>query len=131
MATPARLDAWLAQLLDCRHLSELEMKVLCEHVRLLLLEESNIQPVAAPVTVCGDIHGQFWDLRELLRRGGMVPETSYVFMVCTPWIWTAQVAELSQQGDFVDRGYYSLETISLLLVLKARCAYVPLRSKLF
>ncbi|KAH7103751.1 Metallo-dependent phosphatase [Auriculariales sp. MPI-PUGE-AT-0066] len=103
MASPTRVDAWIAQLLECRHLSELEMKILCEHVRLLLLEESNIQPVAAPVTICGDIHGQFWDLRELLRQGGMVPDTSYIFM-----------------GDFVDRGYYSLETISLLLVLKAR-----------
>jgi serine/threonine-protein phosphatase 6 catalytic subunit len=67
------------------------------------MEESNIQPVSSPVTICGDIHGQFWDLLELLRKGGQVPETSYIFM-----------------GDFVDRGHYSLETVSLLLALKAR-----------
>lgn len=31
---------------------------LCDMVCDLLLEESNIQPVSTPVTVCGDIHGQ-------------------------------------------------------------------------
>lgn len=45
------------------------------------MEESNIQPVNSPVTVCGDIHGQFWDLLELFRVGGEPPDTSYVFMV--------------------------------------------------
>jgi hypothetical protein len=40
-----------------------------------------VHQVSAPVTVCGDIHGQFWDVHELLRQGGMVPDTSYIFMV--------------------------------------------------
>jgi len=31
---------------------------LCDYVSELLLEESNVQPVSTPVTVCGDIHGQ-------------------------------------------------------------------------
>jgi hypothetical protein len=56
------------------------MKLLCARVRDLLLEESNVQPVQSPVTVCGDIHGQFWDVLEILRQGGMVPGTSYIFM---------------------------------------------------
>lgn len=68
-----------------------------------MLEESTVQPVASPVTICGDIHGQFYDLLELFRTGGDCPETSYIFM-----------------GDFVDRGYNSVETITLLLLLKAR-----------
>ncbi|CAK5262151.1 unnamed protein product [Mycena citricolor] len=96
-------DRYINQLHTCTHLPEADMKLLCEHVRTLLMEEGNIQPVSSPVTICGDIHGQFWDLLELLRRGGPVPETSYIFM-----------------GDFVDRGHYSLETVSLLLALKAR-----------
>ncbi|KAF8335794.1 Metallo-dependent phosphatase-like protein [Cantharellus anzutake] len=104
-------DKWIAQLLECKHLSEPDMRSLCERVRNILMEESNIQPVSTPVTVCGDIHGQFWDLIELLRKGGMVPETSYIFM--------ARLL-LMGAGDFVDRGYYSLETVSLLLALKAR-----------
>ena len=73
-------DRWLSMLMECQHLPESDMKVLCERVRSILLEESNIQPVSSPVTICGDIHGQFWDLLELLRKGGMVPETSYIFM---------------------------------------------------
>ena len=59
--------------------------------------------VDAPVTICGDIHGQFHDLMELFRAGGDVPDTAYLFM-----------------GDFVDRGFYSLESFMLLLCLKVR-----------
>jgi len=75
-------DRWIAQLMECQHLPEQDMKILCDTVRAILLEESNIQPVSTPVTICGDIHGQFWDLLELLRQGGNVPETSYIFMAC-------------------------------------------------
>ena len=52
-------DAWIAELLACHFLSENEMLLLCNRVRSLLLEESNIQPVSSPVTICGDIHGQY------------------------------------------------------------------------
>lgn len=36
----------------------LSLQKLCDYVSDLLLEESNVQPVSTPVTVCGDIHGQ-------------------------------------------------------------------------
>ncbi|KAI9012753.1 Metallo-dependent phosphatase-like protein [Gaertneriomyces semiglobifer] len=100
---PGGPDEWLTTIKTCQYLPENDIKSLCDMVKDLLMEESNIQPVSAPVTVCGDIHGQFYDLLELFRVGGEVPTTSYIFM-----------------GDFVDRGYYSLETFTLLLVLKAR-----------
>lgn len=59
--------------------------------------------------VCGDIHGQFYDLKELFKVGGDVPDTNYLFM-----------------GDFVDRGFYSVETFLLLLALKVRATNVAL-----
>ena len=67
----------------------------------MLTNESNVQEIKCPVTVCGDVHGQFHDLMELFRIGGKSPDTNYLFM-----------------GDYVDRGYYSVETASLLVLLK-------------
>jgi len=96
-------DGWIAVAKQCKYLPEEEMKKLCDRIKEILLEESNVCCVSTPVTVCGDIHGQFWDLKELFRIGGEIPTTSYVFM-----------------GDYVDRGYYSLETFTYLLALKAR-----------
>lgn len=52
------LDKWVEIVKECKYLPENELKKLCEIVSALLLEESNIQPVSTPVTVCGDIHGQ-------------------------------------------------------------------------
>jgi serine/threonine-protein phosphatase 2A catalytic subunit len=49
------------------------------------------------------VHGQFYDLMELFRIGGKPPDTNFLFM-----------------GDYVDRGYYSVETVSLLLAFKVR-----------
>jgi len=80
MSFESEADRWIEQLQTCSHLPELDMKKLCDQVKNILLEESNIQPVSSPVTICGDIHGQFWDLLELLRKGGDVPKTSYIFM---------------------------------------------------
>ncbi|KAI9010654.1 Metallo-dependent phosphatase-like protein [Hyaloraphidium curvatum] len=97
------LDQWLATIRKGQYLPEQDMKRLCEMVKEILIEESNVHYVYSPVTVCGDVHGQFHDVVELFRVGGEVPDTSYIFM-----------------GDFVDRGYYSLETLTLLMVLKAR-----------
>eukprot|EP01134_Creolimax_fragrantissima_P005404 CFRG5404T1 len=97
------LDQWVEMVKDCKYLPENDLKKLCDLVVSILIEESNVQPVSSPVTICGDIHGQFYDLEELFRTGGQVPDTSYIFM-----------------GDFVDRGHYSLETLTRLLTLKAR-----------
>ncbi|XP_056856955.1 phytochrome-associated serine/threonine-protein phosphatase 3-like [Raphanus sativus] len=97
------LDQWISKVKDAQHLSEDELHLLCEYVKEILIEESNVQPVNSPVTVCGDIHGQFHDLMKLFQTGGHVPDTNYIFM-----------------GDFVDRGYNSLEVFTILLLLKAR-----------
>ena len=54
---------------------ESQVKLLCEKAKEVLATESNVQAVPAPVTICGDIHGQFHDLLELFKIGGQPPET--------------------------------------------------------
>ena len=78
----AMLDKFMEDVKQGKLLSEADLKSLCSYVQEIMLEESTVQPVASPVTICGDIHGQFYDLLELFRTGGDCPETSYIFMVC-------------------------------------------------
>lgn len=97
------IDQCIGDLKQGRVLSEKVLRHCCDKVKELLIEESNIQPVTSPVTICGDIHGQFFDLLELFRVGGSLPGTNYIFI-----------------GDFVDRGYNSVETFELLICFKLK-----------
>ncbi|AEO71117.1 4dabef3c-9571-48c9-8a34-f1d90c0999c6 [Thermothielavioides terrestris] len=183
----AGLDEWLEEAKQCHYLPEPVMKQLCEMVKEVLMEESNIQPVVTPVTICGDIHGQFYDLLELFRvAGGMPGESNVQAPTTSTTVITSDDIEppteitnpkLKQKvrnagagagtetgtgngtgtaddhedddaaaaaethegsappadsgsqsaetrfvflGDFVDRGYFSLETFTLLMCLKAK-----------
>ncbi|KAL1956621.1 hypothetical protein VTO42DRAFT_6968 [Malbranchea cinnamomea] len=180
---PARLkrsagpDEWLEAARNCKYLPEYHMKALCELVKSYMMEESNIQPVSSPVTICGDIHGQFYDLLELFRvAGGMPgdgperveePQSKIPGGVITsedieppseitdpklkkkirqsssspthskeddndeddaeepqkeskPKASQLPTGNFIFLGDYVDRGYFSLETLTLLLCLKAK-----------
>ena len=97
------VDKWLETLTTNKIITEHEVKQLCDRVKEIFMSESNVQPVSAPVIICGDIHGQYYDLLSLFDTGGKIPNSRYIFM-----------------GDYVDRGYNSVETIELLLCLKLK-----------
>jgi hypothetical protein len=63
------IDQCIADLLEAKCLNEKDLRILCEKAKEIFLEESNVQPVSSPVTVCGDVHGQFFDVLELFRTG--------------------------------------------------------------
>ncbi|KGN48046.2 hypothetical protein Csa_004436 [Cucumis sativus] len=155
MPSHADLDRQIEHLMECKPLSEAEVKTLCDQARTILVEEWNVQPVKCPVTVCGDIHGQFYDLVELFRIGGNAPDTNYLFMgdyvallfsslrtnlICIshaerrlgPTKGTFSLTQVSsdtiisiplEMKNFwmcTNRGYYSVETVTLLVALKVR-----------
>lgn len=84
-------------------LSEAEIKMLCLRSRDLLIGQPMLLELEAPIKICGDVHGQYYDLLRLFEYGGFPPESNYVFL-----------------GDYVDRGKQSLETICLLLAYKIK-----------
>lgn len=65
----------------------------------------NEQGKKGQFTVCGDTHGQFYDLCNIFEIGGFPsPSNPYLF-----------------NGDFVDRGSFSFETVMTLLTIKLAC----------
>jgi len=97
------VDNWLERLYKCEALTEDEVQLLSTKAREVLQREETVQPVSSPVTIVGDIHGQWNDLIEMFAIGGYLPGTNYVFL-----------------GDYVDRGFYSIETVTLIMCLKVR-----------
>jgi hypothetical protein len=63
MAAYGDLDAQIATLMTGEKLGEEQVRQLCEKAREILAKEGNVQGVPCPVTVCGDVHGQFFDLK--------------------------------------------------------------------
>jgi serine/threonine-protein phosphatase 2B catalytic subunit len=74
---------------------------LFELVYDLYSSEANIVYVNSPATICGDIHGQFYDLLKLFEVGGDPSGRNYIFL-----------------GDYVDRGDFSIECLILLFSFK-------------
>ncbi|XP_952369.1 serine/threonine protein phosphatase 1, PP1-gamma catalytic subunit, putative [Theileria annulata] len=105
------LDSIIERLLEVRgnrpiksvQLSEDEIKGLCHKSREIFLSQSILLELEAPIKICGDIHGQYYDLLRLFEYGGFPPAANYLFL-----------------GDYVDRGKQSLETICLLLAYKIK-----------
>ncbi|KAJ7333789.1 Serine/threonine-protein phosphatase PP1-gamma catalytic subunit [Desmophyllum pertusum] len=105
------VDSIIARLLEVRgsrpgknvQLTEAEIRGLCLKSREIFLSQPILLELEAPLKICGDIHGQYYDLLRLFEYGGFPPESNYLFL-----------------GDYVDRGKQSLETICLLLAYKIK-----------
>lgn len=97
------IDRILQSLIRCEIPLIQEIKFICEKAKEILIKEDNVVILHPPISLVGDIHGQFYDLLELFEVGDHVPNVNYCFL-----------------GDYVDRGYYCLETFLLLLTIKIR-----------
>lgn len=97
------VEQWIETLYEGKLILEKDIVTLCGLLIEILQDEGNVQYLNAPIFIVGDIHGQFYDMLEMLKTCGRLPNSQYLFL-----------------GDYVDRGYNSLETILLLLCLKLK-----------
>jgi serine/threonine-protein phosphatase PP1 catalytic subunit len=111
MAASARIDEIIKLCFDASSLprdtnvdlNESDLHFVCTEAVRVLRADPVLLRLEAPILVCGDIHGQFYDLLSFLKLGGPVPTHKYLFL-----------------GDYVDRGHNSIECFTLLLSLKVR-----------
>lgn len=84
-------------------LSEGDVIQILMKISEVLTTEPNVLVLQSPITICGDIHGQFDDLAYLFEATGNKDKDKYLFM-----------------GDYVDRGKFSLNTFIYLCCLKLK-----------
>ena len=84
-------------------LKEEEIKFLIDKCLPIIKEQKMLVELEAPLHVCGDIHGQYYDLLRIFEHCGYPGEYNYLFL-----------------GDYVDRGKQSLETVCLLMCYKIK-----------
>ena len=84
-------------------LKEDEIKFLIDQSLKIIKDQKMLVELEAPLHVCGDIHGQYYDLLRIFEHCGYPGEYNYLFL-----------------GDYVDRGKQSLETVCLLLCYKIK-----------
>jgi len=90
-----KVDSMIAKLLEVRgkkpgknvSLSEDDIKHLCTKSREIFISQPNLLELEAPIKICGDVHGQYYDLLRIFEYGGFPPEANYLFL-----------------GDYIDRG---------------------------
>eukprot|EP00727_Mastigamoeba_balamuthi_P002500 m51a1_g12247 hypothetical protein (479) ;mRNA; f:144236-146385 len=82
--------------------TEAVMRLLTE-ARNLMVEEPNLLDIPSPVTIVGDLHGQFYDMMTAFDVAGSQPSRTsrYLFL-----------------GDYVDRGSFSCEVVLYLCACK-------------
>lgn len=79
------------------------LKIISE-VKKFFQQEPNMLYLEDPITIVGDIHGQFYDIKEIFRIGGIPGQSKYLFL-----------------GDYVDRGIYGMEVVISFFALKINC----------
>ncbi|KIP05741.1 hypothetical protein PHLGIDRAFT_517540 [Phlebiopsis gigantea 11061_1 CR5-6] len=89
-------------------LTEAQTLFILESTAEVMRREPNTVSINSPVTVCGDIHGQFYDLMKVFEVGGKFTETNYLFL-----------------GDYVDRGCFGIEARTCLLYLYTLKLWYP------
>ncbi|EAX96289.1 Ser/Thr protein phosphatase, putative [Trichomonas vaginalis G3] len=105
------LDSIILKLVKLRYeppgtrsgITESEIIELCISVRKILLKQPSLLRLEAPVVICGDIHGEFYDLLRIFETMKYPPATNYLFL-----------------GDFVDRGKQAIDVVALLFAFKIK-----------
>ncbi|KAK7689526.1 hypothetical protein QCA50_007318 [Cerrena zonata] len=82
-------------------LTEQQALFILEQTTEVMRTEPNLLRMNGPVVVCGDIHGQYYDLMKIFDVGGPINKNPYLFL-----------------GDYVDRGCFGIECLLYLYALK-------------